>query len=61
MAPVEAVISGIGGAFPQSEGLQNFIDNMLEGKNLSTVDDLRWKPGERDTAAMVLLSTSLNE
>lgn len=46
MAPVEAVIAGIGGAFPQSEGLEDFIDNLLAGKNLSSVDDLRWKPGE---------------
>lgn len=53
MAPVEAVISGIGGAFPQSEGLENFIDNLLEGKNLSSVDDLRWKPGLLGTSPHV--------
>ncbi|XP_034238382.1 fatty acid synthase-like [Thrips palmi] len=53
MAPVEAVISGIGGAFPQSEGLQNFIDNLLDGKNLSSVDDLRWKPGLLGTSPHV--------
>lgn len=47
MAPIEAVISGIGGAFPQSENLEEFIDNLLESKNVSTVDDSRWKPGKK--------------
>ncbi|KAJ1528563.1 hypothetical protein ONE63_006967 [Megalurothrips usitatus] len=53
MAPIEAVISGIGGAFPQSEGFEGFMNNLMEGKNLSSVDSLRWKPGLLGTSPHV--------
>ncbi|KAK3912560.1 Fatty acid synthase [Frankliniella fusca] len=53
MAPYEAVISGIGGAFPQSEGLEDFMQNLINSKNLSSVDNLRWKPGLLGTSPHV--------
>ncbi|XP_052123110.1 fatty acid synthase [Frankliniella occidentalis] len=53
MPPYEAVISGIGGAFPQSDSVEDFFKNLVEGKNLSSVDDQRWKPGLLGTSPHV--------
>uniref|UniRef100_UPI00358E27BA fatty acid synthase isoform X2 n=1 Tax=Myxine glutinosa TaxID=7769 RepID=UPI00358E27BA len=41
----EVVISGMAGRLPESENLQEFWDNLLQGVDMVTEDDRRWKPG----------------
>lgn len=41
----EVVISGIAGAFPDSDNVQHFGENLLSKKDLISDDDRRWKLG----------------
>ncbi|PIO30634.1 hypothetical protein AB205_0176740 [Aquarana catesbeiana] len=41
----EIVIAGIAGRLPESDNLQEFWDNLIQGVDLVTEDDRRWKPG----------------
>ncbi|NXH15465.1 FAS synthase, partial [Bucco capensis] len=41
----DVVITGIAARLPESENLQEFWDNLLDGVDMVTEDDRRWKPG----------------
>ncbi|NXY35555.1 FAS synthase, partial [Pomatorhinus ruficollis] len=41
----DVVIAGISGRLPESENLQEFWENLLNGVDMVTEDDRRWKPG----------------
>ncbi|XP_043924165.1 fatty acid synthase [Protopterus annectens] len=41
----EIVIAGIAGRLPESENLQEFWENLINGIDMVTDDDRRWKPG----------------
>lgn len=40
------MIAGIAGKLPESDNLQEFWENLLNGIDMVTEDDRRWKPGE---------------
>ncbi|NXA99354.1 FAS synthase, partial [Cnemophilus loriae] len=41
----DVVIAGIAGRLPESENLQEFWENLINGVDMVTEDDRRWKPG----------------
>ncbi|NXJ82917.1 FAS synthase, partial [Trogon melanurus] len=41
----DVVITGIAGRLPESDNLQEFWENLLNGVDMVTEDDRRWKPG----------------
>ncbi|XP_054249700.1 fatty acid synthase [Indicator indicator] len=41
----DVVIAGISGKLPESENLQEFWENLMNGVDMVTEDDRRWKPG----------------
>ncbi|NXI49651.1 FAS synthase, partial [Chloroceryle aenea] len=41
----DVVIAGISGRLPESDNLQEFWDNLMNGVDMVTEDDRRWKPG----------------
>ncbi|XP_018417291.1 PREDICTED: fatty acid synthase [Nanorana parkeri] len=41
----EIVIAGMAGRLPESDNLQEFWDNLIQGVDMITEDDRRWKPG----------------
>uniref|UniRef100_A0A8B9BZ50 Fatty acid synthase n=1 Tax=Anser brachyrhynchus TaxID=132585 RepID=A0A8B9BZ50_9AVES len=41
----DVVIAGIAGKLPESENLQEFWEKLLNGVDMVTEDDRRWKPG----------------
>uniref|UniRef100_A0A8C7EDZ7 Fatty acid synthase n=1 Tax=Nothoprocta perdicaria TaxID=30464 RepID=A0A8C7EDZ7_NOTPE len=41
----DVVIAGIAGKLPESENLHEFWENLLNGVDMVTEDDRRWKPG----------------
>ncbi|NWX54169.1 FAS synthase, partial [Promerops cafer] len=41
----DVVIAGIAGRLPESENLEEFWENLLNGVDMVTEDDRRWKPG----------------
>ncbi|KAG8129129.1 hypothetical protein E2320_015872 [Naja naja] len=41
----DVVIVGIAGKLPESENLQEFWENLINGVDMVTEDDRRWKPG----------------
>lgn len=43
--PIEAVISGIGGCFPESENIDQLKKNLFDKVDMITVDSRRWNPG----------------
>lgn len=42
----DVVIAGIAGKLPESENLQEFWENLVNGVDMVTEDDRRWKPGK---------------
>jgi hypothetical protein len=42
----EVVISGIAGAFPDSDNVYQLRDNLYNKVNMMTIDDRRWKLGQ---------------
>ncbi|XP_069511428.1 fatty acid synthase [Ambystoma mexicanum] len=41
----DIVIAGIAGRLPESENLQEFWENLINGVDMVTEDDRRWRPG----------------
>lgn len=41
----EIAISGISGRFPESDNMDEFQQNLMEGRDMVTDDDRRWTPG----------------
>uniref|UniRef100_A0A672GZY7 Fatty acid synthase n=1 Tax=Salarias fasciatus TaxID=181472 RepID=A0A672GZY7_SALFA len=41
----DIVIAGISGRLPESDNLQEFWENLINGVDMVTEDDRRWKPG----------------
>uniref|UniRef100_H3AY86 Fatty acid synthase n=1 Tax=Latimeria chalumnae TaxID=7897 RepID=H3AY86_LATCH len=41
----DIVVAGIAGKLPESENLQEFWENLVNGVDMVTEDDRRWKPG----------------
>ncbi|XP_048467070.1 fatty acid synthase-like [Rhincodon typus] len=41
----DIVVAGIAGRLPESDNLQEFWDNLVNGVDMVTDDDRRWKPG----------------
>lgn len=50
----EVVIAGMSGKLPESENLQEFWDNLINGVDMVTDDDRRWKAGEDPLRAKIL-------
>ena len=46
MADDDVVISGISGRLPESRNLREFRQNLLDGVDMVTENDRRWKPGQ---------------
>lgn len=42
----EIVIAGISGRLPESNNLEEFWENLINGVDMVTDDDRRWKPGK---------------
>lgn len=42
----EIVIAGISGRLPESNNLEEFWENLINGVDMVTEDDRRWTPGE---------------
>ncbi len=42
----EIVISGISGRLPESDNLEEFWENLINGVDMVTEDNRRWTPGE---------------
>lgn len=42
----EIVIAGISGRLPESNNLEEFWENLINGVDMVTEDDRRWKPGK---------------
>lgn len=42
----EVVIAGISGRLPESNSLEEFWENLINGLDMVTEDDRRWKPGK---------------
>ena len=40
------VVSGISCRLPESDNMQEFRDNLMNGVDMVTEDDRRWKPGK---------------
>ena len=45
--PEDIVISGISGSFPQSDNIEEFEDNLFNGKNMISTTR-RWNTGKLD-------------
>lgn len=41
----EIVVSGISGRLPESNNLEEFWENLINGVDMVTEDDRRWTPG----------------
>ena len=41
----DIVISGISGRLPESDTIQEFMENLLAGKDMITDEERRWKRG----------------
>lgn len=42
----EVVIAGMSGRLPESSNLEEFWENLINGVDMVTEDDRRWKPGK---------------
>ena len=42
----EVVISGLSGRLPESDNIAEFREHLINGRDMLTEDDRRWKPGE---------------
>lgn len=42
----EIVIAGISGRLPESDNLEEFWENLINGVDMVTEDDRRWTPGQ---------------
>lgn len=42
----EVIISGISGRLPESNNIAEFRENLINGIDMITEDDRRWKPGK---------------
>ncbi|CAL4149895.1 unnamed protein product [Meganyctiphanes norvegica] len=45
VSPVEVVITGMSGRFPESNNIAEFATNLYDGVDMITEDARRWKPG----------------
>lgn len=45
MENVDVVVSGISCRLPQSESIEEFKNNLMQGVDMVTEDELRWIPG----------------
>jgi len=41
----EVVISGVSGRLPESANIAEFREHLINGRDMLTEDDRRWKPG----------------
>lgn len=55
----EVVIAGISGRLPESNNLEEFWENLINGVDMVTEDDRRWKPGIISLSDVTLKSQSL--
>lgn len=42
----EVVVAGMSGRLPESNNLEEFWENLINGVDMVTEDDRRWTPGE---------------
>lgn len=54
----EVVIAGISGRLPESNSLEEFWENLINGVDMVTEDDRRWKPGKISLSDVTLKSQS---
>lgn len=54
----EVVIAGISGRLPESNNLEEFWENLINGVDMVTEDDRRWKPGKISLSRATLKSQS---
>ena len=50
------VISGISCRMPESDNMQEFRDNLMNGVDMVTEDDRRWKPGKFESQFIKIIS-----
>lgn len=49
----EIVIAGISGRLPESNNLEEFWENLINGVDMVTEDNRRWKPGKTSPSPML--------
>lgn len=49
----EVVIAGISGRLPESNNLEEFWENLINGVDMVTEDDRRWKPGKISLSSLL--------
>lgn len=54
----EVVIAGISGRLPESNNLEEFWENLINGVDMVTEDDRRWKPGKMSLSNVLVKSQS---
>lgn len=54
----EVVIAGISGRLPESNNLEEFWENLINGVDMVTEDDRRWKPGKISLSYVLVKSQS---
>lgn len=54
----EVVIAGISGRLPESSNLEEFWENLINGVDMVTEDDRRWKPGKISSSCVLVQSQS---
>ena len=42
----DIVVAGMSGRLPESNNLEEFWDNLINGIDMVTEDDRRWQPGK---------------
>lgn len=43
----DIVVAGMSGRLPESDNLEEFWENLINGVDMVTEDDRRWTPGEK--------------
>lgn len=56
----EVVITGISGRLPESDNIAEFREHLINGDDMSTVDDRRWEPGETKPLAFIMFRIKIS-
>lgn len=56
----EIVIAGISGRLPESNNLEEFWENLINGVDMVTEDNRRWKPGKTPSKSWIWLISESN-
>jgi len=56
----EVVISGISGRFPESDNIAEFRKHLINGDDMVTEDDRRWKPGQLECYVLLFRTSFIH-